>query len=359
MKKVYKVEITPKTIILTLTILFSVWLLITLHDLVLLIFIAFSIAAMLSPLIDYLNTKRIPKNVSIIGIYFLSLASFFLLILLIYKPLILQLQDFIRNFPDIFINVINSIVDKIPVIKEQFNWDEILRNIKDSFWEKQPIADISSQLISGIGKAFGIVGSTFSGLVNLLTTIMLSMYFIQFKETSKVKLLKLVPVKHHKRIIKFINIIEKQLGTWLRAQILLMLIIGILSFIGFEIVGSNFSIPMGIIAGLLESVPGIGPIITWILAMIVATGSNMPAWKVIFITIWFILIQQLENYFIVPKIMEKIVGINPVLTLIAMLGATRILGVWGALLAVPLVAIIQIALRYYIEYKKEYPSRKL
>lgn len=359
MEKIYKVEITPKTIILILTILFSVWLLITLHGLVLLIFIAFSIAATLSPLIEYLNKKSIPKNVSIIGIYFLFLACFILLILLIYKPLILQLQDFIRNFPDIFVNVINSVIDKIPIIKEQFNWDEIFKNIKDSFWEKQQIANISSQLISGIGKAFGIVGSTFNGLVNLLTTIMLSMYFIQFKEDSKEKLLKLVPVKHHKRIIKFMNTIEKQLGTWLRAQIILMLIIGTLSFIGFEIVGSNFSIPMGIIAGLLESVPGIGPIITWILAMIVVIGSNMPTWKIVFITIWFILIQQLENYFIVPKIMEKIVGINPILTLIAILGATRILGIWGALLAVPLVAIIQISLRYYLEYKKEYPSNKM
>ncbi len=352
MNKVYKVEITPKTISVTFLTIFCVWLIITLRDLVLLLFISFSIAAMLSPLIDYLHTKKIPRNVSIIFIYIIFLAIITSLILLLYKPLIIQLQDFIKNFPEIFINVIDAIIERVPIIEERFNWDEILKSIKDSFWQSSNITDFSSQLVSGIGKAFGIVGSTFNGLVSFLTTIMLSIYFIHFKEDSKQKFLKIIPKKHQKRILKFINTIEKQLGTWLRAQIILMLIIGILSFIGFEIIGSNFSIPMGIISGILEAVPGIGPLISWILALIVTIGSGLPAWNIIFIAIWFILIQQIENYFIVPKLMEKIVGINPVVTLIAILGANKILGVWGALVAAPVIAILQISIKYYLDFKK-------
>jgi predicted PurR-regulated permease PerM len=132
-----------------------------------------------------------------------------------------------------------------------------------------------------------------------------------------------------------------------------MAIIGILGWLGLEIIGVEFSAPMGVIGGLLETIPNIGPMITWFLAVIIGIGSNLPTWKVVFIAIWFILIQQVENYIIIPKLMEKFVGTNPLLTILAVLGASRIFGVWGALLAVPAVAITQISLREYLKYKKE------
>jgi predicted PurR-regulated permease PerM len=308
---------------------------------------------MLTPVINYLHQRKLPKTLSIALIYLLSISAIVLLILISYKPLITQLEDFIQALPDIFVNVVNTVVGKVPFIRDKFNWDEILDDLRENFWQSFQITNLSEYLISGIGKAFGIVGSIFGMLVNTLTVIVLSIYFIRFKEESKKKLRKIIPSKHQERIFNLINKVETRLGSWMRAQILLMTIIGLMAWAGMEIIGMQFSIPMGIMAGLLESIPNIGPMITWIIATVVAVGSDAPLWKIVFVAIWFILIQQIENYIIVPKLMEKFVGTNPAITIIAVLGASKIFGVWGALLAVPSVAILQISLRYYLEYKKE------
>lgn len=353
MQKVIKVEITPKTVIPILCLLGLIWIVTKTYGVIFLIFIAYAISSMLSPVIDSLYRRRVPRSLSIVLIYLLFITIIIFLILISYKPLITQVEAFTRSLPDIFVNVVNATVERVPFIKERFNWDEILKSIKENFWTNFEAANISNYLISGVGKAFGFVGSVFGILINIFTVIILSVYFLQSKESSKEKLLKLVPLKHQKRILRLLDAIENQLGSWLRAQLLLMTLIGFLGWLGLEIIGMEFSVPMGIIAGLLEIIPGIGPMITWILAVIIGVGSNIPAWKVVFIAVWFILIQQVENYLIIPKLMEKFVGINPVLTIIAILGASKIFGVWGALLAVPTVAILQISLREYMKYRKE------
>jgi predicted PurR-regulated permease PerM len=353
MKKNVKIEISPKSILLVLLSLAAIWVIVKLHGVLILIFIAFSISAMLSPIIDYLNSKRIPKSISIAVIYITFILLCLLLILISYKPLITQLEEFVISFPDIFVNVASKIIDQLPFLKERFNWDDIFENLRGSFWENFKPENFSDYLLSGINKAFGIVGSVFGALINILSTLVLSIYFIQFKEPSKEKFVKLIPARYQKRIFKFINNVESQLGAWLRGQILLMIVIGVLAWIGLEAIGAEFSIPLGIVAGLLEIIPNIGPIITWAIAVMVAIGSDLEAWQVIFVAAWFIIIQQLENYLIVPKLMQKIVGTNPVLTIIAVLGASEIFGFWGAILAVPLVAIIQISFRYYLEYRRK------
>lgn len=358
MKKIYKVEITPKTIIFTIALLGLIWLIIKVFSVFFLIFIAFAISAMLSPVIDYLKMKKVPRTISIALIYLLFFTIIILLVSVSYKPIITQLEEFIRALPDIFVNVVNSIVDRLPFIKEKFNWEEILNNLKDSFWQSIEVSDLSKTLIDNFGKALGVVGSVFTAIINIFATIILSIYFLQFKEKSKQKFIKLIPLKHQKRIFKLINKIETQLGSWLRAQLILMTIIGLLAWIGMELVGMKFSIPMGIVAGLLEVIPNLGPTITWFLAIVVATGSQMPLWKIIFIALWFIMIQQLENYVIIPKLMQKFVGINPVITIIAILIASKIFDLWGALLAVPTVAIIQIALREYLAFRGENKKAK-
>jgi predicted PurR-regulated permease PerM len=125
-----------------------------------------------------------------------------------------------------------------------------------------------------------------------------------------------------------------------------MILIGSLSWLGLEIVGMNFALPMGVIAGFLEVIPNVGPTISLVLALVFGAGSSAPAWKIIFIAI-----QQFENFVIVPQLMRKVIGTSPVLTLIALLGASKIFGLWGTLLAVPAVAIFQISFRFYLKYK--------
>ncbi|MDD3648262.1 MAG: AI-2E family transporter [Candidatus Dojkabacteria bacterium] len=353
MDKTYKIEITTKTLIKLFVLVGLAWLLVRLTEIIFIIFIAFSVSAMLSPIVDFLHSKKVPRALSISLIYFLFFSALIILLLLSYKPIVTQMEIFIGEFPTIITNFADWLIEKIPLIRDRFNWDEIFGNVKDNFLQNFQVSSLSDYFFTGVKQAFGIVGSIFGGLVNIISVFVLSIYFIQFKEPSKQKVLKLLPRKHQKRISNFINALESNLGAWLRAQVLLMTLVGVLAWFGLQIIGAEFSIPLGISAAFLEAVPGIGPTISLIFALTVSIGSHYPLWKIIFIAVWFVLIQLFENYLIVPKLMQKVVGVNPMLTLVAILGASKIMGLWGALLAVPIVAIAQISFTHYMKYRKD------
>jgi predicted PurR-regulated permease PerM len=135
------------------------------------------------------------------------------------------------------------------------------------------------------------------------------------------------------------NNIESSLGSWVNAQLLLMLIIGLLSYIGYLVLGLKYAVPLAIIAGLLEAIPNIGPIVTTVIASLFAlTISPLTA---LFTVIFGILVQQLENNFIVPKVMSKSVGLNPLVTILLIISGSQLAGIVGALLAIPLFLTIQ------------------
>lgn len=341
-RKLYTIEISTKTILTVFLIVGFIWLLVKLYGLILLLFVAFSIAAMVSPVIDYLQKRRVPRTLSIVIIYLLFVSGLITMVVLTYNPLMTQIQGFIRELPDILSNVIESIIETFPPLEDALDWESLLENLQEI-----QVSDFSDQLLSGLNTIFGFVGSFFGILFNIVSTLILSIYFIQFKEQSKKKVIKYLPKKHRELITELVNKIEEQLGSWMRAQVFLMVLIGFLAWLGLKIINVEFALPLGILAGLFEAVPNVGPTVTWIVALFVGFGSQLPAWKIIFIAIWFILIQQFENYLIVPKTMEKAVGTNPIVTIIAILIGSKILGLWGALLAVPTVAILEISLEYY------------
>jgi predicted PurR-regulated permease PerM len=343
--KTFKIEISPKTILVIGLMIFGIWIISKSMNVLFLVFAAYAVSALLAPIVDYLKSKKIPTNVSVVIIYLLFFSSLITLVLLLYQPIIHQFENFTTTLPDLVIRGIEAFIEQFPALGEQFDWDAIFNNMKDSFWQSSGLSNFLTNLPKHV---ISIIGSFFTILISFFSIIILSIYFIQGKEESKDKLTKLLPKKHQKRIRELIDNIELQLGAWLRGQILLMIIIGVLSWLGLQIVGIDFSLPLGLIGGILEIVPSFGPTFTWILALIVTIGSDAPPWKIIFVAVWFILIQQLENYLIVPKLMHKVVGLSPILTIIALLIASQLFGVAGTILAVPLVAIAQITARYYI-----------
>jgi len=353
MEKKYSVEISPKTLILGALITISIFILIKLQSVLILIFLAFSISSMLGPIVLYLQKKKIPKTLSIIIIYILFFTVIIGGTILISKPIAEQMSAFSQSLPRLITNIFEDIGERFPIIKEKLNWEEFVDDIQDSFLASNDISSFTSPIASGLKEALGLVGTVFTFLINFFAVIVLSIYFLQLQKKSKSRLFKLISPKNYKKISNMIIKIEEKLGSWLRSQILLMLIIGILGWIGPQVINLPYAIPLGIISGLLEIIPNVGPTVTWIIAIIIVTGGQAPLWQIIFIAVWFILIQQIENYFIVPKLMQKRIGLNPIITIIAILSAGKLIGPIGTLLAVPLVATLQIIVYEYFEQKKD------
>lgn len=304
----------------TIIILALIWLAVELSGILIIIFISYIIMAALTPFSDFLIAKRIPRIFSVLIPYFLTIAILVLLIFPLVPFFASQIQLLSSNFPK-YINQVAKI----------FNLSINVSNINNVFESD----------INAIGKnALSVTGKIFSGVFSILTVFVISFYLMLEREMLKKQFATFWPKNHQDNVLKTIAQIEKKIGLWLRGQLILSFTIGFCTWLGLTLLGLPFALPLGLLAGILEIVPTIGPIISAIPAIIVALTISPGV--AISIVVFYILLQMLENNILVPKIMEKAVGLNPIVIIIGVLIGSKFLGVLGALLAVPFIAMLLI-----------------
>lgn len=163
------------------------------------------------------------------------------------------------------------------------------------------------------------------------------------------------PSKYQPYLVQKINQVQTKLGMWLRGQLILSLIIFALTYLGLTILRVEYALVLALFAGLAEFVPYIGPIISAVPAVFL-TFADSPI-KALIVIVLYIVIQQLENQIIVPKVMQKSVGLNPLVVIVVMLVGAKIAGMAGLILAVPTATIIKIFLGDFFEDRKEKEER--
>jgi predicted PurR-regulated permease PerM len=152
----------------------------------------------------------------------------------------------------------------------------------------------------------------------------------------------------------FLSRFENRIGSWVNAEFILMITIGILTYLGLALLSITYALPLAIIAGFLEVVPNIGPTISTILASLI--GLTVSPYHAVLAAIWGIVVQQLENNFIVPKVMNSTVGLNPIMTIFILIAGSNLGGVIGAILSVPIYLTIEIIIQMYNEHHSQNPK---
>ena len=160
----------------------------------------------------------------------------------------------------------------------------------------------------------------------------------------------LVPQEKRENIGELVSAIEDRVGRYLIGQAVLCVVIGVLALIAYLIIGLPNAFVLALVAGMLEAVPIIGPLLGAVPAAIVAL-SIAPD-KLIWVIVATVVIQQLENSLLVPRVMSKAVGVNPFVTLLALFAFSSFFGIAGALMAIPMAAIIQLVLNHFV-FKQE------
>jgi predicted PurR-regulated permease PerM len=187
----------------------------------------------------------------------------------------------------------------------------------------------------------------FGGFLDFITILVFTFYLVIERDFVHRTLVLFVPEKNKARIRSVMYKVEERLGAWLRGQLTLMFIIGVVTYIGLSLIGMPFALPLALIAGFLEIVPIIGPIISAIPALLVGIAiSPIQAITVLFL---YILIQQLENSVVVPRVMKQAVGLDSLVVIIALMIGGRLAGPMGSLLSVPATAVLSIL---YHEWKR-------
>lgn len=308
------IDISIGSIFWILLSLAAVFVAVQLSWVIILLFCSVLITLAICPLVDFLEKYKIKRGLSAIVILLTVFGTVVFLAISIATPLVDQTQLFIQRLP--------VIIDTVSPIK---------------------FADgsINAQFASVPGKVLGFALDTFSGFITAFTVIVLSYYLIQEMYNLK----KYLVFWFGEKGLIYNSIAEKlevQIGNWVRGELLLMLIVGLLSYAGYLIVGLPFALPLAFMAGLLELIPNIGPTIATVPAVLV--GLSISPNHGLAALIVSLIVQQLENNLIVPKVMQRVTGLNPIITIIAIMVGFDLGGPLMAILALPIVLSARVIL---------------
>ncbi len=307
------INISHKTIFFLAAFFGILWALFLITDVIILLFIAIIFMSGLSPMVSFLEAKlKAPRALAIALVYVFIIGIIAGLVSVIVIPLVEQTTNLSQALPT-----------KIETILPA-NW-------VDQSVIKQEITNISKDAVS-------FTLAIFNNFIALISILVLTFYLLLERDKLD-NLLSQFFIGHEEKISRVTNRIEEKLGAWLRGQFALSVIIAAIVYVVLLVMGVPYALPLAIFAGLLEVVPVIGPIISAIPAVIVAYFVS-PVLGGVVIAAFFI-IQQLENHFIVPQVMKKAVGLNPLIVILAVAVGGKLLGLAGALLAVPIVVVLQ------------------
>ncbi len=304
---------------------------------VFLFFVAIVLGTALRPAVEWLHRRGVSRSAGIIGIYIL-LACFMIGFLALVVPLIAeQGTQFSQNIPQYYEGIRQSMLG---------SGTRLLQNLGlrlparlGLFTSEAPTPE---DMLTQVNVTFFYSNLILRGVLNTLAIFLLAFYWTQDRNLAIQTLLRLIPQPRRKDIRKFIYAVELKMGGYIRGQGILSLAVGATAFIAYSIIGLPFALVLAIIAGIMEIVPVFGPILGAIPALLIALSADPQ--KAIWVLIATVLIQLMENAWLIPRIMNHSLGVNPILILLSLVTFGSVLGFAGAVLAIPFAAILQLVL---------------
>lgn len=315
------IEISHRTIVFTALFLLGLWFLYQIRTVILGLFISVLLMMAILPVVDFLARFKIPRALSILLTYVFIFGVFGLILAGVIPPLLDQTT---------------ALATRLPIYFEQLGVGGI-----DETLIRQQIAQIGAIPADLVRLTL----SVFSNLVAVFTLLVITFYLLLERDHLDKHLAFLFGEGNEKKAKQFIDKLEDRLGRWVRGELVLMTIVGLLTYIGLRLLGVNFALPLALLAGVLEIVPNIGPTISAIPAVL--AGLTISPVMGLAVAALYFLVQQLENSVIVPKVMERSVGVRPLLTIIALAVGFKLAGVIGAILAIPVVLVVQVIWREF------------
>ena len=311
------------------------------------LFIYFSFALMLAyffdPLYKFLLNKKAPKVMAIIIVFGIIIALLILTIFFLIPSVINQLNILYKEIPNFIENYQNLILSIKPQLSKFINPADVEILLKENLSELQRnVLGFSQSIIIYLSN---IVSSITFGIVIIpLILFYLMRDIVIFKENLYI----FVSKENKKEFKEVLEEIDHIVSGFIRGRIIVCFIVGTLIGIGLYFLNLKFALIIGIVSGVFNFIPYLGPIVGVILALIFALGS--PWWTLLMIVVLFVLVNQLEAIYLNPNILGKGLGLHPLTVILSILICGQLLGILGVLVAVPLAAILKVlAIRYLIQ----------
>ncbi len=338
----YSLDVSWTTILRFATVLVALYFLFLIKDLVVWLIFALIISILFEPAIDYLKKKRVPRTLAAIVVY---LGTFGLLSLVIYFTIPAFLSE-IKSFSQYFPRYFNRISGPLSGLGfEAFKNFESFLGVINSTLEKA-----ASSVFSGLFAFFGGVGST-------IFTLSLA-FFLSIEERPAEKTLQLVfPAEYEDFIMDLWSKCRKKVTAWFGIRLLASLFVAILSYGAFLLFNVKYPLSLALLAGVLEIIPVLGPMITAVIAfMLVSLDSFI---KALLVVLFLMIIQEIEGHILTPVLSKKIMDLPPALILVALTVGAQLWGLMGAILTIPLLGILFEFIRNFLAKRKEVNSQKI
>ncbi|MBZ9572331.1 AI-2E family transporter [Patescibacteria group bacterium] len=296
---------------------------------------AIIISVLFEPLIDFLQKRRIPRLISVVLIYFIVFGLISLLIYLTFPLFASEIQEFSKNLPQYFEKISPPL--KALGLQAFESIEEFMSLLSKS------LEQMAATIFNAIAAIFGGILATFS-----IFSISL---FLSLEEKPIERTLSLVfPKKYEAFLLDLWSRCRIRVSGWFLSRVLGCLFVGLLSYFSFLLFNTKYPFSLALLSGTLNFLPIIGPVITGIIIFIIVVLENF--WRAVFVLITFILIQQIENNILLPVLTKKIVGLPPVVVLLALTVGGILWGFWGAILAIPFFGILFEFLKEFLEKRR-------
>ncbi|MDB5237129.1 MAG: hypothetical protein JWL88_231 [Parcubacteria group bacterium] len=344
MEKHTSISITSGTFIRALFIACLAYMAWVLRDLVLLVITAIVIATAIEPGVMFFAKRKIPRIISVIVMYALVLGTLFSLVYFFLPPILADAQGLVTTLPQYLASFDLPLtgIPGLPAISTDGGTVKVVLNT--IFAYRAAFAD-SSQGALRLASVF------FGGVFSLVLVIVLSFYFA-LQDTGVEDFLRLVaPTKQEEYVINLWHRAQKKIGQWMQGQLLLSLLIGVTTYLGLLIAGVPYALLLAIMAAVFDLIPIFGSFIAGVAATLVAfTAGGIPL--AFFVAGLYLIINQLEAHLIYPLVVNKVVGIPPLLVILALVAGGTLIGFIGVLLSVPFAAVLREFLNDFDKHKR-------
>jgi len=299
------------------------------------------IGTAIRPAVAWLNRRGLPQVAGVILVYFLLLIVIIGFALLLF-PLVVEqgttitaaVPGYYQSLREGMVNYPNQLIVRL---------SEFLPAQLPSL---EPVQLTGQEMMASAGKAFGYVTLATQAIFIAIVILLLAYYWTLDGPRAIRSLLLLVPKGQRESMSELISAMETKVGFYIAGQGVLCLVIGSMALVAYLLIGLPNALVLALVAGVMEAVPLIGPLLGAIPAALVAL-SIAPA-KLVWVIVATIVIQQVENSLLVPRVMRKAVGVNPFVSLLALFAFSSLFGIAGALMAIPTAAIIQLLLDRFV-----------
>ena len=312
------------------------YLIYSIKDILIWFIFALAISILFNPAINFLQRRKLPRFLASIFVYLSIFGVFIFLIYLMIPLFSSEISQFLKSFPNYF--------QKISPPLRGLGFQSF-KSINDF------VQSINNTLQKMAGSIFSVLFAVFGGFFSFLF-VFTTAFFISMEEKAIEKTLMLIfPKKYEAYVLDLWSRCENKISGWFGARVLASLFVGLFLYFALLIFNVKYPALLGLFAAVFNFIPYVGPITTGILLFVVVAPAALL--KAIFVIITFIIIQQIENNFLSPFLMRKIMGVPPALVLISLIVGAKLWGFLGALLAIPLFGILFEFLKEFLEKKKD------